>query len=115
MSIEINNCSDVKGLCGISIGSLNVRSLFKNFDECKVIIKECDLDIVLLQETFLNEYVGDHWIEIDGYELTRLDRVRGVFKKGGGGIGAYTKKKHNINQIHDCSDFTPHIETSWMV
>ncbi len=64
---------DLKSLKGISLGALNVKSLFKNLDKVKHLLHESDLDLLLIQEMFLNEYVGEPIIEIPEYHLSRLD------------------------------------------
>ena len=52
----------LKGLSqtkGISIGSLNARSVFRNLDEIEYVLKESKMDVLLVQESFLNSYVSD--------------------------------------------------------
>ena len=89
---DINRITDLSLLKGIKIGSLNVRSVFKNLDELSVLLSQSGLDILLLQETFLNTSVADHFIEIDNYILHRCDRTKESGKSSGGGLCAYVNK-----------------------
>ena len=80
-------------LKGVSMGSLNVRSLFKNLDEVSILLEESKLKMLLLQETFLNYAVADPIIDIEGYNITRQDRTSDSGKKGGGGLCHLLKPK----------------------
>ena len=66
--------SELKKLKGISIGSMNIRSTFKHLGELEILLHQSSLDIMLLQETFLNYAVADPVIELDGYYFFRNDR-----------------------------------------
>ena len=76
---------ELKQLKGISIGSLNIRSVFKHLDEVEILLKESQLDLLLLQETFLNYAVADPVLSQDKYYIFRQDRDNGSGKRGGGG------------------------------
>ncbi len=84
---------------GIIICSLNIRSIFKNLDEVSVILSKGDIDILLLQETFLTSYISDDMIQIEGYNIWRSDRDAGSGKRGGGGLMVYYKKRLNISHL----------------
>ncbi len=95
-NLEINRVSDINSLKGIKMGSLNIRSVFKNLDELTLLLSQSRLDILLLQETFLNSSVPDHYIEIDNYILHRCDRMKDSGKSSGGGLCAFVHKRLNI-------------------
>ena len=46
MSQTVNSLHDLKRAKGISIVSLNIRSLFKHLDEVQVILEEGTIDII---------------------------------------------------------------------
>ena len=89
---DICSLSDLSSAKGILIASLNIRSVMQHFDEIKLILEHRDIDILLLQETFLYSSISNAVIEIDGYNLFRNDRDSGTGKRGGGGLITYSKK-----------------------
>ena len=71
------------------IAHLNVRSL-KNRDHLiqrRKLLHEHDYDIFAVSESWLDSTVINAEIEIEGYKLSRLDRL----KKVGGGVCVYTR------------------------
>ncbi len=65
-------------------------------------------------ETFLNGYVADPIIELQGYQLYRQDRTRASGKDRGGGLCIYSKKRLHTSVVEDWSKCTPHIEMQWL-
>ena len=65
---------------GIVIASLNIRSVMRHLEEIKLILDRGNIDILLVQETFLNSSVSDAVITIDGYNTFRNDRDCGSGK-----------------------------------
>ena len=69
---------------GITVRSLNIRSLFN-----KVSMIEADIDdqpdIIAIQETWLNDSHADDLLYIPGYSIARCDRPG----RGGGGVAFY--------------------------
>ena len=105
---------DLKRLKGITIGSLNVRSVFKNLDDITVLLSQSGIDILLLQETFLNSYVSDLMIDIPGFYLFRSDRDAGSNKRGGGGLCAYIKNRYEVEHVSDWNLCCPDVEYQWL-
>ena len=67
--------------CGIRIVHLNINHLFPKLDQVKHILG-CyySIDILAFTETFLSDRYLDQELEINGYQMFRIDRV---FKGGG--------------------------------
>ena len=115
MDIEnITSLADLKQLKGVKMGSVNVRSVFKNLEEIELLLKLSELDILLLQETFLNQAVSDHLIEIDNYILHRWDRTANSGKMSGGGLCAYIHKCLNVKMLSDWCVCSSDIEKQWL-
>ena len=96
------------------MASINIRGAFGNLDEIKILLKRCDLDILLIQETFLNASISDAQLEIGGYNLYRLDRSGRCGKKSGGGLLAYATCKRDIEHIVDWDTSERHLESMWL-
>ena len=75
---------------GLAIAHLNVRSLWKKLDSIKLSLKkQYDIDILGLSETWSTSSLDNSLINIEDYELVRLDRKwldvnSNCIKKGGG-------------------------------
>jgi hypothetical protein len=78
----------------LKLGHINVRSLFTGFSELVNIVKDNNLDIVALSETWLTKDTNSQTISFDGYTLFRKDR-----QNRGGGVGMY------VNSTIRCSTF----------
>ena len=72
-------------LKGISFCSLNIRSLYKNYDSIRAMLYRSEIDCLLLNETFLNASLLDEELEIPGYRFIRFDRTAESGKKSRGG------------------------------
>lgn len=57
------------------IAHLNVRSLTPKYNEIKSILLENSYEILFLSETWLTDSTSNHFLNIDGYNLVRRDRV----------------------------------------
>ena len=55
---------------GLKIGCLNIRGMLSKLDELKMILDECNFDIMGLCETFIYSNVADNEISIDGFTDT---------------------------------------------
>ena len=104
----------------VKILSLNIRSLFANFNE--VLVNFTEFDIICFCETWLNDSIKDQMISIDGFETFRLDQGKGniVNKSGkpkrGGGLIIYVKKglSEYTTLLEDVSLVTKEIEHLWI-
>ncbi len=84
---------------GFKISSLNITSLPKHLDELRLNMINQYLDILILNETRLDDTISDSEISIDKYDIVRRDRSR-----QGGGVAMYIRSSigHTIrNDIKD--------------
>ena len=86
---------------GFKLASLNIASLLKHIDELRVLLSNCPLDVLSINETRLDESVGDNEVYIPGYEIIRRDREHnGRF---GGGVCFYVRSSINFSLRPDLS------------
>ena len=101
----------LKNLKGLSIASLNICSITRKIDELKILLDRTDLDIRTLNETFLNDSIGNEDIAIPGYKHFRLDRTTASGKVHGGGLLVYAEENRIIDVIEHGCFITPNLET----
>ena len=93
---------------GIKIAHINVRSLYPKIDEIRLIVKDNNLDIFAVSETWLSDAIPNGLIDINGYTIFRRDRIGGI----GGGVALYirTTIQHTI-----CDDLiSEKLENIWV-
>ena len=78
------NCSISKGF---KIAHLNIQSVRFKVDNLKILLVQNHIDILCITESWLDCNIGNNEIQIDGYNICRLDRIH----KGHGGILYYIK------------------------
>ena len=82
---------------GLKFLQLNVVSLLRNLDEIRSILYENEIHMFALNETRLDESVGENEINIPCYNIVRKDRNR-----NGGGVLVYIHESINYTVIdHD--------------
>ncbi len=59
IQVDATNLSTLRNLRGVSYAYLNIRSLFRHYDEIKILLERTQLDVLMLGETFLNYAVDD--------------------------------------------------------
>ena len=69
------------------MSSLNVNGLIRNLEEIKLLLVERGIHILAINETKLDNNIGNEIISVDGYTLRRHDRNR-----HGGGVAIYVKE-----------------------
>ena len=84
---------------GFKIAFLNIASLPKHIDELRPNMQHQYLDILVLNETRLDETISNSEISIDKYTLVRNDRAR-----HGGGVAMYIRNSINFNLRNDLHD-----------
>lgn len=82
---------------GCNVGHLNARSVKNKIEEVTSLLHNFDIDILALTETWLNQSIEDVNINIDNYNLTRLDRQSESRNSRGGGLMIYAKSKYTLN------------------
>ena len=90
----------------IKLGCLNVRSICGKIEQLQKFVGEQMFDILSINETWLDESVSDHEIEIPGYMIVRKDRNR-----RGGGVCFYVKDHIDC---HVRNDIGNSIESIWL-
>ena len=109
-----NTTEILRKLKGVTFASQNIRSVYPKMDDIKQLLSRTELDFLLLQETFLNDGTPDVLLDIDNYNMFRLDRDTSVCKKTGGGLLAYCNDKYEVEWIEGWSVSTKHLEIMWL-
>ena len=69
------------------ISSVNVNGLIRNLEELKLLLDEKGIHILAINETKLDNNIGNEIISVEGFTLRRNDR-----NKHGGGVAMYIKE-----------------------
>ena len=64
------------------LGLLNIRSIYNKTTSLTAFIKEHDISVMCIVESWLHDSIRNSELFLNGFRLHRLDRVG----KGGGGI-----------------------------
>ncbi len=99
---------------GITIGSLNIRSVTRKIDELQILLNRSNIDVLALNETFLNASIFDGELAVPGYRAFRHDRLASSGKIHGGGILVYCKEGRDITPIDGGTYCTANIESMWL-
>ena len=91
---------------GLKIGCLNVRSLYRKIDEVHHIILSKNFHIFGINETWLDSFITDDELSLEGYDLIRCDRNR-----HGGGVCLFIKQSISYNVLHDVNNC---VESVWI-
>ena len=91
------NCKLQKGL---KIVHINIQSLVNKLEHIKLLLDENQIHILCITETWLTNNIDDCIVNIDGYNMYRMDRSNGKLH---GGLMCYIKDgiafKQNINLL----------------
>ena len=79
------------------MAALNINRLTTHIDELRLFIAQEKIDILALNETKLDDLVGNNDIYIPGYEIVRRDRI----SHNGGGVCFYIRSNLNYNIRQD--------------
>ncbi|MEL6987305.1 MAG: endonuclease/exonuclease/phosphatase family protein, partial [Bacteroidota bacterium] len=77
----------------IVIEHINAQSLLCHFDEIKLLIKEREIDVLCISETWLDESINDSVVNIQDFNIYRNDKGRG------GGTCIYVRDDLLVNRI----------------
>lgn len=83
---------------------LNVRSLYNHFTEIEAEFAKCNFLALCFNESWLNKSIPNEIIEIEGFNIVRLDRG---YNKRGGGLITYVRSDFevvNMETIPNISD-----------
>ena len=78
------------------IASLNVNSIVKHIDEMRILLESKSIDILLINESKIDDTVLDNEIYISGYNIIRNDRNR-----NGGCVIMYLKQLLSFTERND--------------
>ena len=88
---------------------VNARSLVNKVEEMKCHVYEHDPDIIMITETWAKEHIGNAYLQLEGYEISRNDRNH---KKGG---GCLIYSKESLNVVLECNlTYTDKTDTVWI-
>ncbi len=102
------------GFKGITVAHLNIRSLNRKLEEVIRILAQGDVDILCLSETWLNKFVPDSMVSINGYNMIRQDRTADSGKTVGGGVMIYYKNYLDVSLMPDLCICDPSSEIMWV-
>ncbi|RWS20514.1 hypothetical protein B4U80_04177 [Leptotrombidium deliense] len=91
-----------------------MRSLLNKIDEVANLLHDCDIDVLCVTESWLNDDVLDTEVSIAGYKHYRCDRLQ----RGGGGyprsapfyISTIYNPPHSRNFVDEFQSYLMHFE-----
>ena len=98
----------VKSYNELNVAHLNIRSLIPKLDEVSVLVNKHNIDILCLNETWLDHNTPTDSISIPGYCLHRTDRNR-----HGGGTAIYVRSNIKHEPVTDIETQIP-VESCWI-
>ena len=116
MDNTIQNFYQLNGVKGFKIVHLNIRSLPKKINQLKAILEGSTIDILTISESWLHDKIDTQLVQIQGYDIFRLDRKaqNSGGTKRGGGLVIYTKSSLDVYvQERDCSS-TSDLDVQWI-
>ena len=91
-----NIFSEIRSIKSTRLFHINIRSLLSKFDEFSHIVVNNFLDIISVNETWLNGDICDTEISIDNFDLFRCDR-----DGRGGGVALYVRHNFKPTLVND--------------
>ena len=89
---------------GFKLAALNVRSLVNHIDELRVLLATSPIDVLAINETWLNPTISDNDVCIPEYDIIRRDRAfKSANGKTYGGVCFYVRSSVNFIQRKDMS------------
>ena len=96
LSNQGNPLNFLNNIKGLRIASLNVNSIVSHIDEMRILLESKSIDILLTNESKIDDTVLDNQIYISGYNIIRNDRNR-----NGGGVMMYLKQLLSFTEQND--------------
>ena len=87
----------------------NTRSLVNKIEDLEIVIKNNDVDIACIPETWLTANTADPVVDISGYTIAPKDRA---MPKRGGGVCAFVKSSIGFRTIEELDN--PLFECLWL-
>ena len=114
---HIGLIEDLTGEKGLKLVSLNIRSLFKKVDQCRIAFHNTGIDIVALSETWLKSNIPTAAVDLEEYCCIRQDRdLKKTSKKAGGGLITYVHNKFRdkVQSLNELSESNQNYEALWV-
>jgi len=92
----------------IRIEHINAQSLLGHFDEIKLLIKERNIDILCISETWLHQEISSNFISIPNFHVYRCDAGRG------GGVCIYVSDTLKSNKMSSTIVNHTAVEDIWV-
>ncbi len=106
--------SSLSSLRGIGMAALNICSLFRKLDEIVIMLQSSNIDVLCLNETWLNDTIDSIDLEIPGYTFIRNDQGnRGNRTGGGGGTMIYMQDSRSFQPHPEWNLLSPEVEWCW--
>ena len=101
---EIIDSDRIQDSHGLKVLHLNIRSLrnSEHFIQLKELNKRGKFDVITISESWLNTSVSSLEVNLEGYKLSRLDRLH----MGGGGVCVYTRNNLKAKVLKDLSSIS---------
>ena len=106
---------------GVHIAHLNLQSFRNKIDVVKTHIAIYNFDIFTFSESWLDERMDSQILQINGYNLIRLDRAwtnnDQIYPKRGGGVGMYIKDmySYSTNTFERYNTSCNYMESLWEI
>ena len=98
---------------GLQVGLLNINRLLLHLDQLSTTMKTLGLNIIRVNETWLNSSVDTGEINIEGYNVIRHDRnANNSDKHSGGGVAIYIEDHIPYNVRPDLANTK--LESTWI-
>ena len=101
----------------LKLGHINIRSLAPKIDETRLILRDNDLDVLAVSETWLNEQVSSSLLIFSGYQVIRQDRTkakRGQKTTRGGGLAVLIRDNISVTKLKISAPVETRMETLWL-
>ena len=92
---------------GIKVSHLNIRSLRNKIHDLEILLKDYPYELISLTETWLDEFICNNMITVNGYNLERKDRA-----EHGGGVCCYIRSNIPYIRRYDLED--DELELLWI-
>ena len=101
---EIIDLDRIQDSHRLKVLHLNIRSLrnSEHFIQLKELNKRGKFDVITISESWLNTSVSSLEVNLEGYKLSRLDRLH----MGGGGVCVYTRNNLKAKVLKDLSSIS---------
>ena len=101
----------------LKLGHINIRSLPSKLDEIRLILRDNNIDILCVSETWLTEPISSDILIFPGYQVLRRDRAqpkRGRRDVRGGGLAVLVRDGVDVSDMKVSSPTESRLESLWL-